>query len=84
MQLLGREHTGVDDWMMLLHLHVNPNTDDDEYVAKTKVLISCMDTAQLICVFAFAYIYMQKQVFSQCGSYISQAPHFGILRSNTE
>ena len=37
------------------------------FVAKTKALISCAVTAQLICAFAFAYA--KKQVFSQASSY---------------
>ena len=38
------------------------------YVAKTKALISCAVTSQLICVFVFAYA--KKPNFSERGSYV--------------
>ena len=43
-------------------------------IAKTKALISCAVTAQLICVFVFAYA--KKPVFSERGSYGLKHPYF--------
>ena len=41
------------------------------YVAKTKALISCSVTAQLICAFVFAYIYIYaKNRFSHDVAYL--------------
>ena len=45
------------------------------YVAKTKVLISCADTTQLICAFASAY---GKSRFSHDVAQVEKAKYFEI------
>ena len=47
-----------------------------EYVVKTKALISCTVTAQLICAYVFAYA--KKQLFSWRGSFVCKFDMFEI------
>ena len=42
-------------WLEALNFGLRKKRDFSIYVAKTKVLISCAVTAQLICIFVFAY-----------------------------
>ena len=51
-------------------------------IAKTKALISCAVTAQLICVFVFAYA--KNPVFSYRGPYNKTGLYRGIFHFSSE
>ena len=64
----GHTQTGLHNhrrWLAAWDFGFRKKRDCTIYVAKTKALISCAVTAQLICVFVFAYA---SQVFSRRGS----------------
>ena len=51
----GPTQTGLYRWLEAGNFEIRKERGCTIYVAKTKALISCAVTAQLICVFVFAY-----------------------------